>query len=329
MDNEEQKQIDTQAEMDFKEKTKPFQGEDKEKQARAPSENETMTPDSRHFQQKSDASAVKTSSPCKETEKTNRLKTATVDKEFLEKVKRTLSGKRWTSSLQESPKETLGKNNESSTWSLSDLEVFKHPMRLISAKSEENEDGQKGKIIWKSEMKVSEQIKKIDLPLVVVAVVGPCRTGKSYLMNCLANSFKGGFELGNTTQSQTIGIWVWCKMHPTQKNTVLVLLDTEGLGDVGKGDQNHDTNLFTLTTLLCNCLVYNIKGAFDNEAISKLTFVTEMAKNIKFREKSLEDNQMQNLILPDFVLCMRDCSPRIERWWWGLRYQQMNISKGD
>jgi predicted AAA+ superfamily ATPase len=64
-------------------------------------------------------------------------------------------------------------------------------MCLISAKIEENEDGEERKIILKSEQKVFEQIKKIDLPMVVVAVVGPCRTGNSYLMNCLASSFKG------------------------------------------------------------------------------------------------------------------------------------------
>jgi hypothetical protein len=33
-----------------------------------------------------------------------------------------------------------------------------------------------------------------------------------------------------------------------------------------------------------------------------------MAKNIRYRGKSSEDNQTLNLILPDFVLCLRDFS---------------------
>ncbi|XP_060551713.1 guanylate-binding protein 1-like [Ruditapes philippinarum] len=193
-------------------------------------------------------------------------------------------------------------------WSPDNLEVFKHPLPLISTESVQSEDGKEEKIILKSENEVFEQIKQIDLPLVVVAVVGLYRSGKSYLMNRLAKSTKGGFELGNTIQSKTKGIWVWCKMHPTQKNTVLVLLDTEGLGDVDKDDQNHDNTIFTLATLLCNCLVYNIQTAFNGDALSKLTFVTEMASYIRYRGISSEDNEMLNLILPIFVLRIRDCS---------------------
>jgi hypothetical protein len=43
-----------------------------------------------------------------------------------------------------------------------------------------------------------------------------------------------GFSLGSTVQSETKGIWAWCKPHPTQTEQVLLLLDTEGLGDVAK-----------------------------------------------------------------------------------------------
>lgn len=43
-----------------------------------------------------------------------------------------------------------------------------------------------------------------------------------------------GFELGSTVESKTKGIWMWCLPHPTKAGTTLVLLDTEGLGDVDK-----------------------------------------------------------------------------------------------
>lgn len=81
--------------------------------------------------------------------------------------------------------------------------------------------------------KAIEILDKISQPVVVVAIVGLYRTGKSYLMNCLAGQNRG-FPLGSTVQSQTKGIWMWCVPHPTMPKYTLVLLDTEGLGDVEK-----------------------------------------------------------------------------------------------
>ncbi|XP_016333435.1 guanylate-binding protein 4-like [Sinocyclocheilus anshuiensis] len=81
-----------------------------------------------------------------------------------------------------------------------------------------------------SALQVLEQIQQ---PVVVVAVVGLYRTGKSYLMNRLAGK-QTGFALGSTIESKTKGIWMWCVPHPTKAETTLVLLDTEGLGDVDK-----------------------------------------------------------------------------------------------
>ena len=40
--------------------------------------------------------------------------------------------------------------------------------------------------------------------------------------------------MGATIQSKTKGIWMWCVPHPKQADHTLVLLDTEGLGDVEK-----------------------------------------------------------------------------------------------
>lgn len=43
-----------------------------------------------------------------------------------------------------------------------------------------------------------------------------------------------GFALGSTIESKTKGIWMWCVPHPSKQGHTLVLLDTEGLGDVHK-----------------------------------------------------------------------------------------------
>ncbi|XP_052760034.1 guanylate-binding protein 1-like [Mya arenaria] len=157
-----------------------------------------------------------------------------------------------------------------------DSSVFKKPQCLISA-------------IEANTLKVCDdvldEISRIDKPCVIVSIAGLYRTGKSYLMNRLAGT-QEGFALGDTIESMKKGIWVWCRVHPEQKDTVLILLDTEGWEDIEKGDSNHDNRIFTLATLLCSTLVYNVKGAFDQEAVNKLT------------------------ILPGFVLALRDFSPK-------------------
>ncbi|XP_026308657.1 guanylate-binding protein 6-like [Piliocolobus tephrosceles] len=88
---------------------------------------------------------------------------------------------------------------------------------------------------------------KISQPVVVVAIVGLYRTGKSYLMNRLAGE-NHGFPLGSTVQSETKGIWMWCVPHPSKRNHTLVLLDTEGLGDVGKVRQGVIGRFFLFQT---------------------------------------------------------------------------------
>ncbi|XP_068953226.1 guanylate-binding protein 3-like [Petaurus breviceps papuanus] len=87
------------------------------------------------------------------------------------------------------------------------------------------------------ELTVNQQalqiLTSITKPVMVVAIVGLYRTGKSYLMNRLAGK-NTGFSLGSTVQSHTKGIWMWCVPHPSKPDHTLVLLDTEGLGNLEK-----------------------------------------------------------------------------------------------
>ena len=66
------------------------------------------------------------------------------------------------------------------------------------------------------------------------------------LLLCVAFlSFCARFPLGSTVRSETKGIWMLCVHHPSKENHTLVLLDTEGLGDVEKVRQG---SFFTLET---------------------------------------------------------------------------------
>ncbi|KAL2103142.1 hypothetical protein ACEWY4_000010 [Coilia grayii] len=142
------------------------------------------------------------------------------------------------------------------------------------------ENGADGRMSVQQEaLQILEQIQQ---PVVVVAVVGLYRTGKSYLMNRLAGK-QTGFALGSTIESKTKGIWMWCVPHPNKPGHTLVLLDTEGLGDVDKGDEKHDTWIFCLAVLLSSTLVYNSMGTIDNNALEKLHYVMELTKHIKVK----------------------------------------------
>ncbi|XP_062402510.1 guanylate-binding protein 1-like [Sardina pilchardus] len=152
-------------------------------------------------------------------------------------------------------------------------------------------------------LKILQQIKQ---PVVVVSIVGLYRTGKSYLMNRLAGK-QSGFALGSTVESKTKGIWMWCVPHPSKQGHTLVLLDTEGLGDVNKGDRNHDTKIFALAILLSSTLVYNSRGTIYNKAIEELQYVTEISRFIKVRSSDEEGDDSDFVkFFPNFVWTVRD-----------------------
>uniref|UniRef100_A0A8C2J7J6 Guanylate-binding protein 1-like n=1 Tax=Cyprinus carpio TaxID=7962 RepID=A0A8C2J7J6_CYPCA len=159
-----------------------------------------------------------------------------------------------------------------------------------------------------------EFLSRIHEPVVVVSVVGLYRTGKSYLMNRLAGQ-QSGFALGNTIESKTKGIWMWCVAHPYKEGHTLVLLDTEGLGDVAKGDSKNDSWIFCLAVLLSSTLVYNSRGTIDNTAVEKLHYVAELAENIKI--KSAEDEEEGEdsdfvMFFPSFTWVVRDFTLDLE-----------------
>ncbi|XP_074076967.1 guanylate-binding protein 2-like [Macrotis lagotis] len=123
-------------------------------------------------------------------------------------------------------------------------------------------ENSKGQLIVNQ--KALEILSSITNPVVVVvAIVGLYQTGKSYLMNKLAGKKSDicnqpsngvyGFSFGSTVQSHTKGIWMWCVPHPKKPNHTLVLLDTEGLGDVEKVNLRKLKYLMNLVSLSASC----------------------------------------------------------------------------
>ena len=77
----------------------------------------------------------------------------------------------------------------------------------------------------------------IHIKIAVLSVVGPYRTGKSYLLNRFAGVQKG-FSLGSSTNPCTKGMWLWGKPIKMSDDLHLLLVDTEGLGILNRRSFN-------------------------------------------------------------------------------------------
>ncbi|XP_053376108.1 guanylate-binding protein 1-like [Mercenaria mercenaria] len=151
-----------------------------------------------------------------------------------------------------------------------------------------------------------EEIRQINAPLSIVGICGPYRSGKSFLANYIMGE-KCVFEIGHSTDSQTKGIWVKCIRHPTQRDQILMVLDTEGFGDAKKTHVN-DNCLFTITFLLSSTLIYNTFGVVNMDLLDRLKIITKLPNHCQMIENAdkADSEELLPFVSPTFVLCLRD-----------------------
>ena len=177
------------------------------------------------------------------------------------------------------------------------LEELEHPQPFIIT----DEDGYLSLV-----PKMRDYLSTINHPLVVIAIAGIYRTGKSYLLNRLMNR-QDGFPLGPTVQSKTKGIWIWLARHPFFADRVIVLIDTEGLADTEKANRDHDVWIFALSILLSNIFVFNSKGNIDNNALNDLHLTTELSEHMRVKASGKQEEVTDfSGIFPQFIWAVRD-----------------------
>lgn len=122
-------------------------------------------------------------------------------------------------------------------------------------------------------------LRQIEHPVAPVVVIGPYRSGKSFLLNQLLGvGCDEGFGVGHTRNTQTKGVWFWGSPVPVNNKQVsLVFFDTEGFESTGKADA-YDDRIFALSALLSSVLIYNLPETVRESDLEKLSFATELAE---------------------------------------------------
>ncbi|KAG8098563.1 hypothetical protein GUJ93_ZPchr0013g36287 [Zizania palustris] len=135
-----------------------------------------------------------------------------------------------------------------------------------------------------------EAIRRIETPIAVVGVIGPYRSGKSFLLNQLLSlSCDKGFGVGHMRDTKTKGIWVWgtpVEMDVDGSKVSVLYLDTEGFESIGKSSV-YDDRIFALATVLSSVLIYNLPETVREADISRLSFAVEIAEEFYGRFVSL------------------------------------------
>nr|CAB3497867.1 unnamed protein product [Digitaria exilis] len=144
-----------------------------------------------------------------------------------------------------------------------------------------------------TKLRLSEQgleaIRRIENPIAIVGVIGPYRSGKSFLLNQLLSlSCDKGFGVGHMRDTKTKGVWIWgtpVEMDVDGSKVSVLYLDTEGFESVGKSNV-YDDRIFALATVLSSVLIYNLPETVREADISRLSFAVEIAEEFYGRGKT-------------------------------------------
>ncbi|XP_075740706.1 atlastin-3-like isoform X2 [Rhipicephalus microplus] len=162
---------------------------------------------------------------------------------------------------------------------------------------------------------LDERIK--DHPVVVIAVAGAFRKGKSFLLCFLLRYLRNigradwlgdpnapleGFKWQAGSQCQTTGILLWNEVFLVENSRgeklAVVLMDTQGTFDCKSATVVH-SSIFALSALISSVLVYNVSQNIQENDLQHLQAF------IEYGILAQSDQQQQYRNMPDEVGCAR------------------------
>jgi hypothetical protein len=154
-----------------------------------------------------------------------------------------------------------------------------------------------------------EILNSIEDDIIIVAVVGKARTGKSYLMNLLLDNVgkSKGFKVDSKISSCTKGIWMWGNYRKslTGNNTKIIFIDSEGTSATDRGTRTYDSRIFALVVLISSLFIYNTTSNIDEHGISELSLAAHLSNAISTNSNIDKDSLLTELA-PKFIWVLRD-----------------------
>ena len=155
-------------------------------------------------------------------------------------------------------------------------------------------------------------LNSINEDLIIVAIVGKARTGKSYLMNLLLNNNNSplqgsGFQISSRLSSCTKGIWLWNtpRTNPQSPNSKIIFIDSEGTNSTDLSTKTYDSKIFALIVLISSLFIYNTYGNIDERSIGDLALAAHLSNTVVTNVVEDKDNIINDMA-PKFIWVLRD-----------------------
>ena len=90
----------------------------------------------------------------------------------------------------------------------------------------------------------------------------------------------------------------------------IIVIDTEGFGGMDE-NANHDSRIFLFSLLLSSYFIYNSVGSIDENALTTLNLIINLAKEIQTKSNSKNGEDIASFpaflwVVRDFTLMLQD-----------------------